>query len=548
MKKNKKIISALLSMIMLLSLFTPAYATDASKKQIRRNIPVVRISGDGEALYDKDGNKVLHYRDLLGNSEGTDSDKSNIYKSIANVLLPFLVEGLLLDKWDNYYENLEKEIGDIFKDVLLDKNGEASNGVNISQATRDAVVRDMNTNKADANGNYGMFDYYYKYDWRLDPMEAADGFNEYIKSIKRVTGAQKVGIMASCLGSSVTMAYVAKYGVGDICGIGMDAPTSNGTAILSETVSGQFKFDVDAINRFLADCDGFGLFSVNEFINTTLDLVSKSGVVDIHKDMFKEKLYYKLVQGVTSALALSTFYTWPNYWSCVEADDYQAALNYVFGPEGSEKRKEYAGLIEKLDNYDVNVRQKLPELYSQIKQDGANLGLIAKYGCQIAPFCVSCDEIGDQLVSVKNASLGATTSKIYSTLSEDYINQRISEGKGNYISPDKQIDASTCQFPDSTWFVKGTTHSDWTGVENQILWNIATAEEQVTVSDRDHSQFLVWDREQNKMVDMTEENCNTYFWNEDNSYTKPVSPLEKLFAFITSIFTWLTSLIKNYWK
>lgn len=545
----KKFLSAILALTMILSLsvLSPAFAEGSKDTTIRKNIPVIRISGDGEALYNKDGKKVLHYRDLLGgsNKEDDDDDKSNIYQSVANVLLPFLIEGLVFDKWDSYYENLQKEIGDLFSETLLDKNGEASNGTNISQATLNQVQYDMTHNKADRYGNYGIFDYYFKYDWRLDPMESADKFNEYIKSIKAVTGAEKVGIMASCLGSSVTMAYVAKYGVDDICGIGMDAPTSNGAEILSETVSGKFKFDVDAINRFLADCNGFNFFSVSEFLTATIDLVSKSGVVDIHKEAFKEKLYYKLVEGVTSALALSTFYTWPNYWSCIAADDYQNALNYVFGPEGSKKRAEYAGLIEKLDNYDKNVRQRLPELCSQIRQDGANFGLIAKYGCQIAPVCESCDEIGDQLISVNHASLGATTSKIYGTLSDEYIQQRVSEGKGKYISPDKQIDASTCQFPDSTWFVKGTTHSDWTGVENQILWNIATAKDQVTVEDLSYSRFMVWDREANKMVDMTEDNCNTYFWNQDNSYSKPVSPIQKLIALITSIFNWFRLLLQK---
>lgn len=549
MKRVKKLISALMALVMILSLAVPAFAADSSEKEMRRNIPLVRISGDGEALYNKDGKKVLHYRDLLsGKKDDEDDDKSGIYQSVANVLLPFLIEGLIFDKWDNYYTNLQKKIGELFGETLLDKNGEASNGTNISQATLNQVQYDMTHNKADRNGNYGLFDYYYKYDWRLDPMESADKFNEYIKSVKKATGAEKVGIMASCLGSSVTLAYIAKYGTDDICGVGMDAPTSNGAEILSETVSGKFKVDIDAINRFLADCDGFGFFSVSEFINATVDLVSKSGVVDIHKEAFKEKLYYKLVEGVTSALALSTFYTWPNYWSCVAADDYQEAINYVFGPEGSEKRTEYAGLIEKLDNYDKNVRQRLPEIYNQIKADGANLGIIAKYGCQIAPACESRNEIGDQLISVNHASLGATTAKIYGTLSDEYIADRVAEGKGKYISPDKQVDASTCQFPDYTWFVKGTTHSDWTGAENQTLWRVVTAKEQVTVDDTELSQFMVWDKNANAMVKMTEDNCNTYFWNQDNSYTKPETPAQKLLAFITSIFTWLRLLLEKIWK
>ncbi|MCM1364794.1 MAG: hypothetical protein NC122_06555 [Faecalibacterium sp.] len=539
----KKVISVLLALVMVLSLAVPAMAvvetfTDAG---IRKNIPVIRISGDGEPLYNNEtGEKLLHYKDLLGDLGGDDdSDNSEIYKSIANVLLPFLVEGIAQDKWDNYYKNLQKEISELFGDTLLDKNGNPVDGTGISATTTAQVQYDKIHDKKDGNGNYGLFDYYYKYDWRLDPMETADDFNDYIKSIKKATNADKVGIMASCLGSSITMAYIAKYGTDDITGVTMDAPVVNGAEILSETVSGKFKIDGEAINRFLIDCDGYGLFGVDELITATIDLLTKSGAVGAVTDAIKATIYQKLVHGVTSALSLSTFYTWPNYWSAVSADDYQNALEYVFGPEGSEKREEYAGLIAKLDNYDVNVRQKLPELFAQIKEDGKNLGLIAKYGSQIAPAVESRDEIGDQLVSAKSASLGATTAKIYGTLSEEYIANRIAEGKGKYISPDKQIDASTCQFPDYTWFVKGSTHSDWTGAENRLLWRIVTAEKQITIDDTDSTQFMIWDNEANNMFVMTEENCNTYFWDQDQTYDKPETPIEKLIALIKSAINWL---------
>ena len=46
----------------------------------------------------------------------------------------------------------------------------------------------------------------------------------------------------------------------------------------------------------------------------------------------------------------------------MRGEDYESAKYYIFGEEGSEKRKEYAGLIAKLDNYDREVRQRVPEL------------------------------------------------------------------------------------------------------------------------------------------------------------------------------------------
>lgn len=539
----KKVISVLLSLVMILSLAVPAFAAAETftSAGIRKNIPIIRISGDGVPLYDNNtGEKLLHYKDLLGGlNKDEDSDNSEIYKSIANVLLPFIIEGIANDKWDNYYKNLQKEIGELFGDTLLDKNGDPVEGTGLSNDTVKSLEYDMTHDKKDRYGNYAVWTYFFQYDWRLDPMETADKFNEYIKGVKKATNSEKVGIMASCLGSSITMAYIAKYGTDDICGVTMDGSVVNGAELLSETISGKFKIDGDAINRFLIDCDGFGLFSVNDFITSTVDLLTKSGAIDSVTGVVKEKLYYKLVQGVTSALALSTFYTWPSYWSGVSADDYQDALEYVFGPEGSEKRTEYAGLIAKLDNYDKEVRQKLPELFSQVKEDGVNLGIMAKYGCQIAPVVESRDELGDQFASVNKASLGATTSKVYGTLSDEYIAKRVAEGKGKYISPDKQIDASTCQFPDYTWFVKGVTHSNWTSQEETLLWRVATAEKQITVADTDSTQFMIYNNDTKTMSPMTATNHNTYFWSRESGYDKPETPIDKLFSLIRSILRWL---------
>ena len=97
-----------------------------------------------------------------------------------------------------------------------------------------------------------------------------------------------------------------------------------------------------------------------------------------------------------------------------------------------------------------------------IKKAGVNLGIMAKYGSQMIPVTESSAMISDQIASVYRASYGATTSTVYEPLSDDYIAGRIEKGLGRYISPDKQIDASTCMFPDNTWFYKGATHSKWT--------------------------------------------------------------------------------------
>lgn len=543
----KKIISVLLIVLMIFSMAVPAFAAGFDAVSTRSQIPVIRIFGDGEPMYDAEGNRLFHLRSFLNdgmNKDEDDEDNSELIESLANVLLPFLINGLLNDDWDPYFENLQKEIGELTGDAKLDCNGNALPGTGISKKRQDFLDYAVTHDKKGKKGYYGLSDYHFWYDWRLDPLESADKLNDYIKAVKHITGADKVGINSSCIGTIVTTAYVYKYGVDDIQGIGFTGSLANGAEILSEAISGKVDVNGAAINRILMDSAYLGIFDFDEFVDTTIDLVVASGLVDYLEADIRKNIYDKLVYGVTSALALSTFFTYPSYWAAVSADDYDEALIYVFGPEGSEKRKEYAGLIEKIEKYNTEIRANLTNIIKSIKANGANFGAIAKYGFQILPICESYDAVSDQFVSVKRASFGATTSTIYDTLSEDHIADRIADNKGKYISPDKQIDASTCIFPDSTWFVKNSSHSEYTKYEQKILYDVATADHQLTVDDFEWSQFMVYDYDTDTMAKMTEENCHTEKWEASEEADDRTDEPKTLIKFLTALLNWIAQLFK----
>ncbi|MBQ4366022.1 MAG: hypothetical protein II804_07125, partial [Clostridia bacterium] len=162
---------------------------------------------------------------------------------------------------------------------------------------------------------------------------------------------------------------------------------------------------------------------------------------------------------------------------------------------------------------------------------------------QIVPTCASSDAVSDQYASVKNSSFGATTSTIYGTLPDDYIAAREAEGKGRYISPDRQVDASTCLFPDYTWFTKGARHGDWTRTENELMYTVTTADRQLTIDDFDLTQFMVYDTETKVMVPMTAENCHTEYWTADETVDHPQSFLQRLKNFFASFRVWFRQLI-----
>lgn len=558
----KKIISVLLTLLMLFSICSSAVfaigdiGSETSSIIVhssRSKVPVIRILGDGEPLYNAKQEKIYHIRSMTFNSSSDDDEDSDILSSVANILLPFLIDGLLNDEWDAYYENLQKEISEIFSEIILDGDGNPVEGTGISQARKDEMERyktDEYTAKIKERGYYQINDYRLWYDWRLDPLYTADLLHEHIQLVKDKTKCDKVSIMASCLGTIVTTAYISKYGTDDLYGVGFTGSVSGGAEALSEAISGKFDINGYAINRTLIDSDYVGEFNVDKFINSSIELLTAAGVFDYLEEGVKETLYAKLVEGVTSALALSTLFSFPNYWAAVSAEDYDEALLYVFGPEGSEKRKTYAGLIEKIENYNTTVRDNYDEIIKSIstEENGVKFGAVSKYGFQILPICQSYDVVSDQFVSVNHSSFGATTSTIYDTLTDDYIQSRVEAGFADYISPDKKVDASTCAYPESTWFMKNVSHSEYTTFERKLLYDVITASGDKVITCGDtvdgltYSRFLVYDYETDIMATMTEENCNTENWVAEDKLEKPEGPLARVFVFLRAFFNWLVDL------
>ncbi len=545
----KKFICILMSVIMVLSCLVVSFAEDEVNVDGRTETPVVFVSGDGSAIVNKDGEVAMQYKNLL-KDEYRDEFIDTIVAALKDLIYPLLVEGMLTDNWDNFYDTLYDGISGIFAETLLDENGNIPTDPENPAYMSDIEPYGYDRNRRSLNGefidggSYHSGSFIFFYDWRLDPFETVEKLHEYIQGVKEVTGAEKVGLVGRCLGSSIVATYVKVYGMEDLSGVAFNGSVVNGAEILSEVISGGFEVDMNAVIRFLQDADGVGLFSIDSLVVDVLDTLQKSGIYTVAKETAEATIYKKLVEGVTSSLALSTFFTWPTYWSAVAPEDYQNALYYVFGPEGSEKRQQYAGLIEKLDRYDREVRQQLPEIYKTI-DEGGNLGIMSKYQFQIIPITKSYEKLGDQFASVERTSVGATTMDVYSTFSDEYIAQREAEGLGKYISPDKKIDASTCAYPDYTWFVKGSSHSNWTDVENNLLMEVVTADKQIEVDDTIYTQFMVYDYDTNTMEAMTEENCDKVFHEANKEYDKPDTFFGKIKAFFESFIKLIKSIIAN---
>lgn len=565
----KRFISILLAICVVFATMPVAVALN-TEPTVACDDPTIYISGDSGKIYYDNGTKYFIIDDVfaligLDSDNETDDEESNgtnaVLEATMNILLPFILEGIALGEWDNYYAAVEKEIGDLFEPIKLDENGNVPEGSDSGIGPSEQAIMNstMKRNITNSEGKYEEKAYNFYYDWRLDPMEIADDLHEYIEAVKKATGHDKVSLNCRCLGSNVALAYIYKYGIGSISnletgntdseffaglkGLGIDVSTSNGSDFLSGIISGDFGIDGNSIVRFIADTAYFeDSFDVSPVITTTIELLSNTGVLDKLTDVARRELYAEIEYGIISALATATFLTMPCYWALVSTEDFDTALTYVFGEEGSEKRTQYAGLIEKITNYNDTVKANTEEILKATQACGTNMCIIAKYGVQMLPVLKDGSILGDQYVSVVNSSFGATTSDVYGTLDEDYIAERVALGYESYISPDKQIDASTCLFPEYTWFIKGCSHGFYSTPERDLLLTTIDADKQLTVDDLPYTRFIVYNYEENIFTAMTEENCNIGSWEADGVIDNPQTKQEKTISLLVSFMRWLNAI------
>ena len=161
------------------------------------------------------------------------------------------------------------------------------------------------------------------------------------------------------------------------------------------------------------------------------------------------------------------------------------------------------------------------------------------------PLTADADILSDALSSLTHATKGATTAAIGKTLSEDYINQRIADGKGKYISPDKQVDLSTCKAPDRAWILKNA-HHDVIDCLEPVIWEFLNGTNETVDSVKSGSQFMVFDYETLTASTMSEDNCADYEW-----ITRPVEEpttatrVSAFMRFFTMILNFLTRLFNG---
>lgn len=549
----KKIISLILSLTMLAALFVPvAYAADEKPFEAGAT-PIIYLRGNGEGIYYENGageKALIDLPEVLGDSSIYDTE--GMVKEIVNILIPFVAEGLAQDDWDECRKAIYNAISPFFLQSISDGDGNAMMNTTISV---DSQNSNSNPNVS-AKDHYTVGDLTYHYDWRRDPYDNVDGLHEFVLKVIEKTGKKQVSFTSRCLGGTLLNAYLERYGhLGLVKNVMYGDTLAMSSTVLSKLFSGKLSIDSKNVQRYKGQMErcaeigqGVGIALpelVDEILLPTLDILTQTGSMDAMGEGI-EKLYDDLLHLLLPALLHAVGYgSTPNYWACVAEEDFDEALEFMFGEEGSEARLHFAGMIKKIEYYREHVTSKQPELYNKfIDEYNINIGTVSKYGYLNMPLVEDNDLLSDSLASLTHASFGAYCAKITETLPEDYIASRVAQGKGKYISPDKQVDVSTAVSPDTSWVIKNCHHG-FADIVFIIAEEFCNGTD-VTVENSSYPQFIVYEETTGKWSEMTEDNCGDLeFMSRAEKEPTVETKLAAGLRFITAIIKFITMLLKG---
>ena len=461
------------------------------------NLPTVYVVGQGVWLENGQG-EIIYPSPFNADAEYI----SNAAKSLS----PSFLKGYLTGDYGDYCRELCKAVDPVFASVRLDKNGERKPGESYyPRRTPERMLSNFENSEYKKTGKFGLFDFQFDYDWRIDPFQTADELEEYIDAVLELTGAAKVNLVGRCLGVIETMAYLQRYGTSKINKYLMYCGVLWGTEVCSSPFSGKVKLKPGAIDNFVYAALGGDLLM--EIVKDSVSILNRTRGLKLATD-FINRVYDDVKEEITPELVMLVYGTMPSFWAMLSAEDYEDAKRLIFS---GGREKEYAGLIEKIDNYNNKVRLKSAEILKAAEADGVRIGNVCKYGSQIIPVTEEPEVNSDMFVSLWSSSLGATAGEFNKPLDESYLSLAGENGTYKYISADHQVDASTCLFPESTWIIKNMEHRDFPEcVDREIILPFMRFNGQMTVYDRESApRFLVYDKASSSLRPLTEENSKT---------------------------------------
>ncbi len=421
------------------------------------------ISQSYSFLADADGNPVVNANgeELGGGMFILDSAKT--LSIVLKNLVPALLLSLFTQQPGKMKEATAKTMQELFAIQSTNKDGTPKN--NLKTEFYDYPISGMTEKRKeqfykeapceaiiDRIGEDNI--YFFAYPLIGNPTDSGKKLHEYIQMVKTQRGVNKVNLLTLSLGGTILTSYLdlneADDGVaanpGDINRIINAVSLLDGTEIMSDFFARNFNLEDDFIFQEFFPI-AMGELSSNSMVGSLVNILIHA----LPRKGFEQTLT-GLVDGVLEGLMLYN----PQFWAMVESNKYEElAARYL-------NTQDTAIMRAKTDRFQkarLNLRSNLTKLHDDY---GVITNNLCAYDLQFDVGAYNFFSImkssqttnSDAVIQLASTSLGATYAPAGQTLSDAYL----AEHAGNYISPNKGVDASTCLFPDNTWFFEDQHH------------------------------------------------------------------------------------------
>ena len=475
----KKIIGIMLAVSMVFTLFVPAFAEESEpvhNPQACENLPVIVVRGmDFGGLY-------VDY--------GTENEAPAINTDVGMIVegaLKAIVSGIIRFDFDYVVDGVCDLVNSIFGNFTMDENGDSLYNVGVPEYPESA---DKYQNLCEGEGfEYGIVrtcienfgeghTYYINYDWRLDPFVVADDINAAVEDATAKTGHDKVNIICCSMGGIMTVAYLTEYGYEKVNRCLFMSSTFCGAQVASDLLCGRVEITPENLYNLLKSLTEDN--KILSFLIDTLDFAGAFNAVtaltDYILENYKDEVYEKSIIPIFGKML--------TLWGLVQPEDYETAINYVFGG----RTEENAAFLKRADAlYDMmNGRT---ELINKMIEDGVEIAVVAHYDTPLIPVYENADFNGDNILETYQMSGYATVAPYGKTLGDDYVAK-----KPEYLSPDRVVDLSTALFPEYTYIIKGAPHvsgSYGTEYADFIVWLLTYDGEFYAGASERYPQFMV---------------------------------------------------------
>ncbi len=486
----KKIISVILSVLMIFAVMAPAVSA-AGEKTV-----TVYVEGYGDGLYNAEGEQTFP----------VDLGLVDKLKELLDEILVTLAWAEMTGDYSAYSDQLYNLIAPGYAELKLDSNGESTdeNGEFYYGLGFDPLTRTEHSNSK-YDGGY----YRFRYDWRLSVEYNAELLEDFIDIIVAKTGATKVNLIGRCLGGNIVSAFLqnaSEQSIARLDNVVMYIPSTLGVDFISALFSGKIVLDPDAVDNYvtysLADNDIIGMSEDDpllETLTTIVNFINEVYVLGYGTDVV-ERIVKAVKDNALARILRDSYASFPSFWSMVCPEDVEDAIALVYGTP--ELQEEYSGMIDKIRSYHQNVQLKAADRMVELEEQGIEIMVISKYNYADFPLSAKASQQSDGTAGTAATSFGATAADFGSTLSDKYI-KSMSYADKKYLSADEMIDASTCTLPDTTWFVKNLYHSNFPASVDALINTFLKTEGMTIDTVKEYPQYLKYDKETGNLSAVT---------------------------------------------